>query len=284
MNQTIAPQTIKNHTTESNSQPTVLVFAGLDPTGGAGIQADIETLASLNVHALPIVTCLTVQDTQNAKRIESVDVQLLQQQVETLLDDIPAKAIKLGLLSSIEVISLVSNVLKAHPSTAVIFDPILRAGGGANLTAAQNDIDSILKVMREQVIPYTTLITPNSLEARLLTGEQDLDDCAKALLALGCKNVLITGEHEKAPDLISNVLYTAHNRVSYNWPRLPHHYHGSGCTLASAISAFLVKGSSIENAVEQAQKYTDATLQHAIKLGQHQYHPNRLAHNLWNKE
>ena len=261
------------------SQQTVLVFAGLDPTGGAGIQADIETLACLKVHALPIVTCLTVQDTKNAKLIESVNAQLIQRQLEALLKDIPVKTIKLGLLSSIEIIKLVSNTLKAQPSITVIFDPVLRAGGGARLTDAKTDLDSIIKAMREQIIPYTTIITPNSLEARLLTGEQNLDDCAKALLALGCKNVFITGEHENDPNQITNVLYTPQKQLSSNWSRLPHQYHGSGCTLASAISAFLAKGSSIEDAVQQAQNFTDTALQQALKLGQHQYHPNRLADN-----
>lgn len=264
----------------NKSQQTVLVFAGLDPSGGAGIQADIETMAGLKVHALPIITCLTVQDTKNAKRIESVDAQLLQQQLKTLLDDIPVKTIKLGLLSNIEIITLVSNTLKAQPSITVIFDPVLRAGGGARLTDAKTDLDSIIKAMREQIIPYTTIITPNSLEARLLTGEQDLNDCAKALLALGCKNVFITGEHENDPNQISNVLYTAQKQLSFNCSRLPHQYHGSGCTLASAISAFLAKGSSIEDAVEQAQKFTHSALQQAVKLGRHQYHPNRLNESL----
>jgi len=264
--------------TASSSHDTVLVFAGLDPTGGAGIQADIETLASLGIHTLPIVTCLTVQDTQNVKLVQSVNVELLQNQIQSLLNDIHINSIKLGLLSNNEIISLVSETLKSNPSIPVVFDPILKAGGGANLNSA-DDINSIIKLMREKIIPYSTIITPNSLEARLLTGEKNLDDCANALLALGCKNVFITGEHENNPALITNILYSPENKLSFNWPRQPHQYHGSGCTLASAICAFIVKGSSIEEAVQLAQDFTDTALQHAIKLGQHQYHPNRLVNN-----
>ena len=264
--------------TAPSSQDTVLVFAGLDPTGGAGIQADIETLARLEVHALPILTCLTVQDTQNVKLVQSVNVELLQSQIQCLLNDIHINGIKLGLLSNSEIISLVSETLQSNPSIPVVFDPILKAGGGANLNSA-DDINSIIKLMREKIIPYSTIITPNSLEARLLTGEKNLDDCANALLALGCKNVLITGEHENNPKLVTNILYSSENKLSFNWPRQPHQYHGSGCTLASAICAFIVKGSSIEEAVQLAQNFTDTALQQAVKLGQHQYHPNRFANN-----
>jgi len=276
MTQTTIPQPTVSQLDKSGSRPTVLVFAGLDPTGGAGIQADIETLASLKVHALPIVTCLTVQNSENVKQVQNVDVQLLQQQVDVLVKDIAVHAIKVGLLFNSENINLVSNTLKALSSIPVIFDPILKAGGGANLTDDSTDIDNIIKQMREQIIPYTTIITPNSSEARLLTGEQDLDDCAKALITLGCENVLITGEHEKDPDKIKNVLYTNQNSLCFDWPRLPHQYHGSGCTLASAISAYLVNGESVTNAVQQAQSFTNSALQNAVKLGQHQYHPNRF--------
>jgi len=276
MTQTTIPQPTVPQLDKSGARPTVLVFAGLDPTGGAGIQADIETLVRLKVHALPIITCLTVQDSQNVKRVQTVDAQLLHQQVDVLVNDIAVNAVKVGLLFNSENINLVSNTLKTLPSIPVIFDPVLKAGGGANLTDASTEIDNIIKQMREQIIPYTTIITPNSLEARLLTGEQDLDDCAKALITLGCENVLITGEHEKDPDKIKNVLYTNQNSLCFDWPRLPHQYHGSGCTLASAISAYLVNGESVINAVQQAQSFTNSALQNAVKLGQHQYHPNRF--------
>lgn len=264
----------------SKSYPSVLVFAGLDPTGGAGISADIETLSYLKVHPLPIVTCLTVQDTINVKRLEPVDAHLLQQQLDTLKDDIGFNVIKLGLLSSLEIIDLVYQTIKTQIKIPVVFDPILRAGGGANLM--NNKADSIIKAMREKIIPYCSIITPNSLEARLLTNKENLDDCAKVLFDLGCENSLITGEHEHDPQQITNILYTADeikNNISsthYHWPRLPNQYHGSGCTLASAISGYLAKGCSIKDAVQQAQDFTNSTLQNAIPLGQGQYHPNRF--------
>ncbi len=264
---------------------TILVFAGLDPTGGAGIQADIETLSSLQTHALPIVTCLTVQDTHNVSQVQTVDTLIIQQQINTLLNDIQPDAIKLGLLSSVAIINVVADTikdsLKTCPDLPVIFDPILRAGGGAELTPDNTNIEQLITAMREKIIPYSTIITPNSLEARLLTGQQDLADCARALLELGCKHVLISGEHENNPDEIINTLYSTGvsgkpEQHDFHWQRLPHRYHGSGCTLASALAAYFVKKGSIPEATEKAQAYTDSVLRHAVKLGQGQYHPDRI--------
>lgn len=267
----------------SNLQSSVLVLAGLDPTGGAGICADIETLSNLKVHALPIITCLTVQDSHNVKQLTSIEPRILKNQLETLQQDIPFQAIKLGLLSSIEIINLLADTLKAQPNVPVVFDPILRAGGGADL--ARENIDSIIQAMREKIIPLTTIITPNSIEARLLTGKDNLTDCAEVFAELGCKNILITGEHENNPDSITNTLYSIRSsdkltHSEYCWPRLPHKYHGSGCTLASAISGYIAKGFLIADAVQQAQDFTHSALQQAVQLGKSQYHPDRFCHNL----
>jgi len=269
-------------TSQSSKASTVLVFAGLDPTGGAGIQADIETLSRLQIHALSIVTCLTVQDTHNVIQVQSTDALIIQQQIDTLLKDIQPRAIKLGLLSSVTIINIVSatlkDSLKSSPDLDIIFDPILRAGGGAKLTADNTPTEKIIAAMREKIIPYSTIITPNSLEARLLTGKQALADCAASLLELGCKHVLISGEHENNPDEIINTLYSTGNSEPqiFRWTRLPHQYHGSGCTLASALAAYLAKNNSIQDAAKKAQTYTDSALRHAVKLGQGQYHPNRI--------
>ena len=257
---------------------TILVFAGLDPSGGAGISADIETLSNLNTHALPIVTCLTVQDTENVKRIEPVDKKLLQQQVETITQDITFQAIKIGLLSNADIIKLVAQTLLIFPNVPVIFDPILRAGGGARLT--NGDSNNILKLMREKIIPLTTLITPNSVEARMLTGKKNLNDCAEELIQLGCENVLVTGEHENDPVTVCNTLYSADDRgqlnsIFYRYPRLPHKYHGSGCTLASASSVYISQNMPIAEAVQRAQDFTYNTLVHAKQLGKAQFHPDR---------
>jgi len=260
--------------------PTVLVIAGLDPTGGAGIQADIETLSSLQVHALPIVSCLTVQDTSNVKQLQSIDAPLIHQQINTVIQDISINAIKLGLLSNIDVINTVHETILKLNNIPLIVDPVLKAGGGKDLNASNISIDKLIEAFREKIIPYTTVITPNSIEARLLTGKQNLDDCADDLIKLGCKHVFITGEHENAVDKITNVLYSQNSQQSFQWQRLANKYHGSGCTLASAIAAYLVTEQPVREAVQLAQKYTDNTLRHAIQLGKTQLHPNRFKNEL----
>ncbi len=262
----------------TDTQHNVLVFSGLDPSGGAGIQADIETLAKLQVHALPIITCLTVQDTRNVYRIQSCDAALLKQQVKTLTADIQASAIKIGLLSNEKIIKQVAETVKAMPTLPVVLDPILKAGGGANL-AANTSTEKIISALREDLIPHTTVLTPNTEEARFLTGKNNIDDCASELLKLGCEYVLITGEHEKDPDNICNVLYSKESQHSFNYARLPGQFHGSGCTLASAVSAYILKYNNVFDALKAAQDFTHTSLLHAEKPGKGQRLPYRLCND-----
>ncbi|MDH5446174.1 MAG: hydroxymethylpyrimidine/phosphomethylpyrimidine kinase [Gammaproteobacteria bacterium] len=254
------------------SPPAVLAFSGLDPTGGAGIQADIEAIASMGCHCLPVITALTVQNSQNVIRYETVDSNLFEEQARTVLQDIPVKAIKIGMLGSVDLIQALHGILKDHPNIPVVLDPIISAGGGKTLSASET-----LKAMQELLIPMTTIITPNSEEARLLAREADtLDACAEQLQDMGCEYVLITGTHEDTP-AVTNSLYGNHRLLeSFNWDRLAQTYHGSGCTLAACISAMLAHGLDPFNAVHEAQEYTWQSLSEGYQLGKGQYFPNRF--------
>jgi hydroxymethylpyrimidine/phosphomethylpyrimidine kinase len=258
--------------TEPQPLPCVLVFAGHDPTGGAGLQADIEALAANGCHALPILTSLTIQDTRNVLKIEPLSANLVREQADTVLADIPVAAFKIGLLGSIQIIDVVKHILTRYPNIPVIFDPILAAGGGKNLV----DQD-IKQAMKELLFPLTTLLTPNSQEARSLTeGGKDLDTTAKLLLDQGCKYVLITGTHEHTPEVV-NILYGEGRILSRtHWSRLAGSYHGSGCTLASTIAARLARGEDILTATQAAQAYAWQTLQRGYQPGRGQALPNRL--------
>jgi hydroxymethylpyrimidine/phosphomethylpyrimidine kinase len=249
-----------------------MVLSGLDPTGGAGIQADIESIASMGCHTLPIVTALTVQNSQNVIRYETIDPLLLVEQARAVLEDIPVQAIKLGMLGSIQIIEAIHGILQDYPELPVVLDPIISAGGGTVLS--ENDS---LSAMRELLLPLTTVITPNSEEARALAREADnLDACAEELQALGCEYVLITGTHEDTPQ-VTNTLYSNHRKLeSFSWNRLPHNYHGSGCTLAASISAMLAHGLDPFNAIHEAQEYTWQSLQEGYRPGKGQYFPNRF--------
>lgn len=252
--------------------PIVMTFAGTDPSGGAGIQADIETLASMGCHAVPIITAVTVQDTQQLFRYEAMDASLVVEQARAVLEDIPVTAFKIGMLGSVENVEAVHSILMDYPDAPVVLDPLISAGGGGILAN-----DELLDAMISLLFPLTTVLTPNSEEARAFAPEADnLDACAQEILELGSDFILITGTHENTPHVI-NHLYSEHRLLeSYTWNRLPASYHGSGCTLATAIAALLSQGLDPVTAIHEAQEYTWESLNNGYRVGLGQHIPNRL--------
>ncbi len=201
-----------------------------------------------------------------------MDELFLVEQARAVLDDIAVDAIKIGMLGSVENIEAIHAILVDYPEIPVVLDPVLQAGGGGDLSD-----EEMIEAMTELLLPETTIITPNSDEAYALTQEADtLDACAQELLDLGCEFVLLTGTHEDTPEVI-NTLYGNHRILQqWRWARLPHSYHGSGCTLAAACATLLAQGADEVEAAAEAQAYTYKTLQHAFKPGQGQHFPNRL--------
>ena len=258
--------------------PIVLTFAASDPSAGAGMQADILTIASMGCHPLTVVTAITVQDTSGVDDVQSVDAELVMNQARTVLEDMPVAAFKIGLLGSVENIAAIAEIISDYPDIPLVFDPVLSSGRGDELAN-----EDMLDAMRELLLPQTTILTPNSLEARRLIQDEDNEDdnpdlaeCAKRILQLGCEYVLITGTHENTPKVINN-LYGEHGLIrSDSWPRLPGIYHGSGCTLASAIASLLANGLPMEEAVREAQEYTWETLKYGFRPGMGQHIPDRL--------
>ncbi|MDR2878146.1 MAG: hydroxymethylpyrimidine/phosphomethylpyrimidine kinase [Chromatiales bacterium] len=255
------------------SVPVVLAVCGADPSGGAGIQADIETLASMGCHTAPIITALTAQNTRESMGYQPTDPALIERQLALLSAELHIAACKIGMIASAEIATAVHQVLAAHPEIPVVLDPVLAAGSGGALSN-----DATRAALIRELIPLATLVTPNSEEARqLVPHAKTLDECATALLALGAEYVLITGTHERTPAVV-NALYGEGRLIeSWSWERLPGSYHGSGCTLAAAIAGLLAGGASPEDAVREAQEYTWESLRQSYVISQRgQRIPNRL--------
>jgi hydroxymethylpyrimidine/phosphomethylpyrimidine kinase len=261
--------------------PIVLAFAATDPSGGAGLQADVMTLASMGCHPLSVVTAATIQDTMGVEEVMALDAEWVADQARCVLEDMPVTAFKIGFVGSVENIAAIAEVVSDYPEIPLVLDPVLASGRGDELAT-----DEMISALRELLVPQTTIITPNSIEARRLVqedGEDDIDlaECARRLLATGCEYVLITGTHENTPQVI-NTLYGQDGVVrTDSWERLPGNYHGSGCTLASAIAATIANGLNISDAVKDAQEYTWQTLKAAFRPGMGQSIPDRL---FWARE
>jgi hydroxymethylpyrimidine/phosphomethylpyrimidine kinase len=262
----------------SEIPPIVLTFAATDPTGGAGVQADLLTIAAMGCHPLSVVTAITVQDTGGVDDVLPIDAEWVADQARAVLEDMPVNAFKIGLLGSVENIAAIAEVISDYPDIPLVFDPVLASGRGDELTN-----EDMLAAMSELLLPQTTILTPNSIEARRLVHDEeneednpDLEECAKRILELGCEYVLITGTHEHTPKVV-NTLYGERGVVrSDSWPRLPGIYHGSGCTLASAIAALLANGLPVAEAVKEAQEFTWQALQYGFRPGMGQHIPDRL--------
>ena len=251
----------------------VLVFAGLDPSGGAGIQADIQAISAAGAHVLPIVTALTVQDNQHVHAVHPVDPEVLREQARVLVDQgTRIDAIKIGIVGSAanaKVIADVITLLRAmNADLPVVLDPVLASGHGDMLS--KGDAVQALAPLRK----LATLITPNLPEARALCGVEAINTQADILLR-DTPNVLIKGGHGE-DDVIVNRWFSAGSQRDWTWPRLRGEFHGSGCTLASAIAARLAQNIPIELALEAAQHYTHHSLANAFSIAPGQQIPNRV--------
>ena len=257
-----------------SSPPAVLAFAASDPTGGAGLQADLLTIASFGCHPLSVLTGVTVQDTCGVESMHAIEPALVERQARHVLEDIAVAAFKLGVLGSARNAQVIASILAEHSQLPVVLDPVLASGRGDSLA----DPDAI-EVLRNALLPCTTVLTPNSIEARRLVGaapDADLAGCARELTQHGCRYVLVTGTHEPGAQVV-NTLYDARGVVREDrWERLPASYHGSGCTLASALAALLAKGLAVEQAVGQAQEYTWKSLAGGFSPGHGQSIPDRF--------
>lgn len=257
--------------------PNVMCFSGLDPTGGAGLQADIETLFSTGCHTLPVATAITVQNTQNASSITTIEPATIIEQARAVLEDIPVQCFKVGLTGDVAIVEVIHTLLRDYPNVPVIVDPVMRAGGGFQFGSRE-----ISDAIRSLLLPLTTVLTPNIEEIMELAPSADsVEACANELLESGCQHILMSGTQATTPDVV-NKFFSPHAGLSlFTWPRLEHSYHGAGCTLAASLAGYLAHGLDLRDAIQQAQRFTWESLSHGTRIGFGQHIPNRSA---WSKQ
>jgi hydroxymethylpyrimidine/phosphomethylpyrimidine kinase len=255
-----------------NSRPVVLCLSGHDPCGGAGLQADIEALLAQGCHAAPTVTALTVQDSVNVQDFRVLDRAWVLAQARAVIADLPVAAVKLGMLGSVEMVDTVLEIMQQLPGVPLVCDPVLRAGGGGAL--GQDDVGY---AMRERLFALSSIATPNLPEARILAELPDgtADQCAEKLLPY-IRHLLITGGHGDEREVHNRLYSRDGSQHTFVCQRLPGSYHGSGCTLASALAGRLALGQELVSAVQFALDYTWRTLRDAEQPGHGQYLPRRL--------
>lgn len=257
--------------------PVVLVLAGHDPTGGAGLMADSEAIAACGGWAVTIPTALTVQNCHDVMRILPADPGAMRQMAEAL-GDMQIAAIKLGLLADEPTLRAAEQIIRRFPGIPVVADPVVKAGGGAELSTP-----ALHKLYVNRLLPLVDILTPNRFELAALVPEitSPFDDTARAvaLLSQGCQAILVTATDDPLPGNTQQVVHTLHSPDTtrqWQWPRLPEKFHGSGCTLASAVAARLAVGERLPTACEQAQHFTWESLSQGYQPPSGQCLPNRL--------
>ncbi len=256
--------------------PVILCFSGADPTGGAGISADIETLSSHGCVAAPVITAATVQDTLDVISFSPMPADLIIEQARAVLEDMPVSVIKIGMVGSTEIAMAIRSIITDYPDIPVVYDPVFSTEKDSALST-----EDLVESVRLLLLPLTKILTPNIYEAHALApGSDTATAAAMGLLETEVEYILLTGTHGKTADVV-HTLFSNHREIeTFHNERLPHKYHGSGCTLAASIAAQLGLGQDPLGAVRKALEYTHKTLVNAHRLGMGQYHPNRF---FWDK-
>lgn len=251
----------------------VLVLAGHDPSGAAGIQADIESITANGARCISVITTLTSQNTAEYLHSYPQSVDAFRDQCECLLDDIAIDACKIGLISNLELAEYIAGLLDKLGPLPVVLDPVLSAGSGTALAD-----EELCQFVGQQLIKRSTVCTPNTAEAWRLCELEDTGAAGSWLLNAGCPNVLITGADDNTVRVTNSLFRPGKQQEKFSWERLPGKFHGSGCTLSAAVAANLARGVDVYKAIETAQDYTWQALKHGLKYGSSQHHPDRF----WN--
>lgn len=259
-------------TSFDSDTPVVMSLSSHDPSGSAGIQADIETAASLGCHCTPIITALCAKDTRDLKDVVPTETGLLIEQARAILEDMPVRAIKLGLTGSVENVEAIHTILRDYPHIPVVLDPVT-----AEINNELFNAPAVISATQSLLLPLATIATPDLVEAHELAQQADtVDACAHEILESGCRYVLITGATRNQHHY-ENSFYGQGGLIRrYQWPRVKLVAHGAGATLAASVAAYLAHGIRLEEAVDQAQQFTWQALCASRRLGMGRCIPNRM--------
>lgn len=245
---------------------TALTIAGSDSSGGAGIQADIKTIIVHGVYAMSVITALTAQNTLGVKKILEIDKEFIGLQLDSIFEDIFPDAIKIGMVTSIETVEIISQKLKEYKAKNIVLDPVMISTSGSKLMQ-----EEAIRTLKEKLFPIATLITPNIFEAEALTDikikdKSDMEHAAKTLCDKYSCSVLIKGGHSKSNS--DDLLYHDNEYKWFKTDRIDNpNTHGTGCTLSSAIASNLAKGLDLEKSVEKAKEYITGAIKDKMNIG-----------------
>ncbi len=246
--------------------PTALTIAGSDPSGGAGIQADLKTFSALKVYGMAVIAGLTAQNTQGVRRVVEVSPEFLAEQIDAIAVDIAPRAVKTGMLLTSGNVEVVAAKIREHRLVNIIVDPVMVSTSGATLlnTDAMNNL-------RRELLPSALIVTPNIDEARILTGREirtvdDMEEAALQIHGIGAKNVYIKGGHLEGDAV--DVLFDGEEFTRFRQERIgAGPSHGTGCVLSAAMAAYLARGEAIRSAVQYAKEFVTAAICNRLPIG-----------------
>jgi hydroxymethylpyrimidine/phosphomethylpyrimidine kinase len=256
-----------------------LTIAGSDSSGGAGIQADLKTFAALGVYGTCAITAITAQNTQGVMEVRPLQADLVTAQIEAVAGDIDIHIAKTGMLATAAIVEAVVAAIEELPLPAVVVDPVMLTTGGRRLLD-----DDGLAAMRGELFPRALVVAPNIPEAEILGGRRivsldDVHEAARRIHGLGPANVVVKGGHADGDEVV-DVLFDGERFVEFRTPRIrATQAHGTGCTFASAIAAYLVLGATVEEATGRAQAYVAGAIRHALAVG----HGQGALEHFWNR-
>lgn len=244
----------------------VLTIAGSDSSGGAGIQADLKTFAAHGVFGMSVITAVTAQNTQGVLAVQDITPDIIAKQMDAIFSDIEVAAVKIGMVSQIETITTIAAKLKEWGAKTIVADTVMVSKSGYHLLNPAAEATLV-----RELLPLTTVVTPNIPEAEVITGRTistlaDMEEAARAIFAMGPRNVLIKGGHLEGDS--TDILFDGDRFVHFNSRRIAtRHTHGTGCTLSSAIAANLGRGLPVATAVAAAKEYITLAIEHSLAIG-----------------